>query len=253
MDELKRKLALLEEQNKAWRAQQNEIEKRFQLDYQRKLAKLNEDYETAVKEIDVKYCARREVIIAQYNRPNIRDQSVNKVQQISHSEKTKPNDEFVSALCLDVVVVHRKVSLSVAHNDMDGLETATHETISIDLAHTNNTVHLRIEQKQNAIESKRVGKALQNGSNDAGSTGHRTNSVKCVIVETVVQKNIRKEFLYSAVMDNVAGAPMLSGLFYVLEENVRENFERLAKTRVFDPGGTDKWIIFEKVKFRNSK
>ncbi|XP_062556651.1 uncharacterized protein LOC134221476 [Armigeres subalbatus] len=67
MDDMKSKLQLLEEQHKSWRTQQQEESARIKQDFERRFAKLNEDYLASVREIDCDFSARKVALIKRYN------------------------------------------------------------------------------------------------------------------------------------------------------------------------------------------
>ncbi|XP_062558712.1 uncharacterized protein LOC134223553 [Armigeres subalbatus] len=67
MDDMKSKLQLLEEHYKSWRIKQQEETARIKQDFERRLAKLNEDYLASVKKIDCDFSAKKEALIKRYN------------------------------------------------------------------------------------------------------------------------------------------------------------------------------------------
>ncbi|XP_062560263.1 uncharacterized protein LOC134224742 [Armigeres subalbatus] len=234
MDELRRKLELLEERNKRWRAQQHENEERIRLDYKRKLKQLDEDYETAARELDVEFDARRKAIVLKYCGPRICEKSLNEEEKrISNSNETKSDDELDRAFCLDTAASH---------------QTATYQTQTVLFPHVS-------EDKSSEIEL--IGKALQSTSYEAATVvhrpDHRENSNECINSYTVAQNEGRNEFVYTGAMDDYACNPKQSDLFGAPKKIVRGIVDRFVKIMVFDPGGFIGTFFFEKVKFRNTK
>ncbi|XP_062549600.1 uncharacterized protein LOC134214204 [Armigeres subalbatus] len=172
MDELRRKLELLEEQDKVWRAQQNEIEKRIQLDYERKLKKLDEDYERAVEEIDLKFNARKKAIILNYCGQSMYEKSVDEEEQMC-SDKTKSHAGNDGAVCLGGAVSH---------------QTATHQTQTY-------------VSKDKSIEIEPIDQALQSTSYEAATVvhhpDHRTNLIEYIGFNTIAEDRGGKELVHT--------------------------------------------------------
>ncbi|XP_062549628.1 uncharacterized protein LOC134214238 [Armigeres subalbatus] len=123
MDELRRKLELLEEQNKAWRTQHSENEKRIQLDYERKVKELDEYYKAAAEKIDLEFSERRAAIIIRYSEQNICEKSVKKEQHVS--DHTISHGDFDNALRLRVSEEKNNESESVGQALQSSSDAAT--------------------------------------------------------------------------------------------------------------------------------
>lgn len=263
MDVLRRKLELLEEQHKTWRTQQHEIEKRIQLDYECKLKKLEEDYVTAISEIDSEFCARREAIIRKYSA-----RSICGTKRISAEKKIKPHNDFDSGAYLNTnisvkvtasvttmpppkpscatsgdtfeagTVLRQNIMPNVSSRKLTGTNDFEAYDRGGETATASNT-HPRtgMKQKLDEFQTSNVAIVVQSSNKcDVAPAVVQTNAPDCIIsisLDAVDKEDRNKKDLVSGFEMGMKCYREQAGLSDLKQD-------RFSEKLIFDPGGSEK-------------
>uniref|UniRef100_A0A0P6IWI8 Uncharacterized protein n=1 Tax=Aedes aegypti TaxID=7159 RepID=A0A0P6IWI8_AEDAE len=70
MEDIERRLILLEEENKSWRVHYEEEQRRIKKEYDQELFKIRESFKKAILKVKLDYCAKKKAVESQYGMAN---------------------------------------------------------------------------------------------------------------------------------------------------------------------------------------